>query len=195
MNETAAPDLIALHERALANTRGFVVGLGSPEWDTPTPCEEWNLRELLNHVVAGNWWAARLASGATIAAVGTELDGDQLGEDPLASYDRSATAAIAAFGAPGALDAPCAVSYGPVPGSIYAGHRFLDVLIHGWDIAVATGQTPTLPAELIEGCWQVLEPQLDMLRASGMFGEDIAIPSDADSEARLLLTLGRRPHV
>jgi hypothetical protein len=47
---------------------------------SPTPCAEWNLRELLNHVVAGNWWAARLASGATIAQVGTELDGDQLGD-------------------------------------------------------------------------------------------------------------------
>jgi uncharacterized protein (TIGR03086 family) len=192
MSETPEPDLVDLHERALANTRGFVAGLATPNWDAPTPCAEWNLRELLNHVVAGNWWAARLASGATIAEVGTALDGDQLGDDPLESYDRSGAAAIAAFGAPGAMDAPCAVSYGPVPGSIYAGHRFLDVLIHGWDVAVATGQPATLPGDLVDGCWQVLEPQLDLLRASGMFGEDIAIPSDADAETRLLLTVGRR---
>ena len=68
------------------------------------------------------------------------LDGDLLGDDPAAAYAASAAAAAAVFRRPGALDAPCAVSYGPVPGSVYAGHRFLDVLVHGWDLAVATGQ-------------------------------------------------------
>lgn len=192
---TADPDILTLHQRALDATHSVVTGIGGLDWDAPTPCAEWNVRELLNHVVTGNWWAARLGAGATIAEVGNELDGDQLGADPLESYNHSATATATAFAVPGALDAPCAVSYGPVPGSVYAGHRFLDVLIHGWDLAVATGQEPTLSADLVTGCWQILEPQLDMLRASGMFGADLAIPEDADSEARLLLTLGRRPNV
>ena len=193
MSEAAEPDVAQLHRKALDATRSVVARMGTPDWDAPTPCTDWNVRELLNHVVAGNWWAAQLASGATIADVGTELDGDHLGDDPLGSYDRSATAAAMAFDAPGALDAPCAVSYGPVPGSVYAGHRFLDVLVHGWDLAIATGQDAALAPDLVAGAWQVLEPQLDMLRASGMFGDDLAIPADADSETRLLMTLGRRP--
>ena len=192
---TADSHILTLHQHALDATRSVVTGIGGLDWDAPTPCAEWNVRELLNHVVTGNWWAARLGAGATIAEVGDELDGDQLGADPLASYNHSATAAASAFAAPGALEAPCAVSYGPVPGSVYAGHRFLDVLIHGWDLATATGQEPTLSDDLVTGCWQILEPQLDMLRASGMFGPDLAIPEAADSETRLLLTLGRRPHV
>ena len=193
MTTVSEPDIAALHRRALESTRLVVVGLDPTRWEASTPCEEWTIRELLNHVIAGNWWAARLASGASIADVGTELDGDQVGDAPRSSYDASADAAARAFEAPGALEAPCAVSYGPVPGSVYAGHRFIDVLIHGWDLAVASGQDSTLAPNLIEGAWQVLEPQLDMLRASGMFGDDLEIPADADAETRLLMTLGRRP--
>jgi hypothetical protein len=50
------------------------------------------------------------------------------------------------------------VSYGPVPGSVYAGHRLLDVLVHSWDLAVAIGQDYTLDPELMEACRQVIEP-------------------------------------
>ncbi len=98
------------------------------------------------------------------------LDGDLLGDDPLAAYDASAAAAAAVFRAPGAMDAPCAVSYGPVPGSIYCGHRFLDVLIHGWDIARSTGQDTSLPPDLVDACWEMLEPQLEQLRPAALFG-------------------------
>ena len=193
MTTVSEPNIAALHRRALESTRVVVVGLDPTRWETSTPCEEWTIRELLNHVIAGNWWAARLASGASISDVGTELDGDQVGDNPRGSYDASADAAARAFEAPGALEAPCAVSYGPVPGSVYAGHRFIDVLIHGWDLAVASGQDSTLASDLIKGAWQVLEPQLDMLRSSGMFGDDLEIPGDADAETRLLMTLGRHP--
>ena len=85
--------------------------------------------------------AQRAIGGKTIEEVGDRLDGDVLGDAPLDAYDRSAAIAAAVFRAPGAMDAPCAVSYGPVPGSVYCGHRFLDVLVHGWDVAVSTGQS------------------------------------------------------
>src|SRR5580692_4837016 len=133
-------DIAALHRQALDATRRVVAGVTDAEWTAVTPCAGWDARALVNHIVSGNWWAADLARGRTISDVGSAYDGDVLGDAPLDAYDRSAAAAAAAFEAPGALDAPCAVSYGPVPGSVYAGHRFLDVLIHGWDLAVATGQ-------------------------------------------------------
>jgi uncharacterized protein (TIGR03086 family) len=184
-------DIAARHREALGATRQVVAGVGGQQWSSPTPCADWTVGELLNHLVAGNWWAAELARGANIDAVGSRLDGDQLGVDALAAYDRSAEAAATAFEAPGALDAPCAVSYGPVPGSVYAGHRFIDVLIHGWDLAVATGQDRTLDASLVDACWEVVEPQANLLRASGMFGGDVALSADVDSQTRLLAMLGR----
>jgi len=79
-----------------------------------------------------------------------------------------------------------------VPGSVYAGHRFLDVLIHGWDLAVATGQDTTLDPALVDALVEVIAPQAEMLRASGAFGPEVEVAPDADAQTRLLATLGRR---
>ncbi len=160
--------------------------------DQPTPDSEWDVRALLNHVIAGNLWAAELAAGRTIEQVGDQLDGDVIGADPAAAYDRSAAAAAAAFDAPGVMDAPCAVSYGPVPGSVYAGHRFVDVLIHGWDLAAATGQDTTLDPALVDACLEVIEPQVEAFRAAGAVGPAVPAAPDASQQTRLLAILGRR---
>jgi uncharacterized protein (TIGR03086 family) len=92
---------------------------------------------------------------------------------------------------PGAMEAPCAVSYGPVPGEVYIGHRLIDVVIHGWDVATATGQETGLAPELVEACWAVIEPQKDLLIGSGMFGGDHDVPVGADRQTALLALLGR----
>ena len=187
----SADDIAALHRRALDHTRRYVVALNDAQWGSPTPCDGWTVRELLNHIVAGNLWAAELGNGRSIADVGSALDGDTLGADPLGAYDRSSAAAAATFEAPGALDRPCAVSYGPVPGSVYAGHRFLDVLIHGWDLASATGQSTDLDPQLVDACWEVLLPQLAPMQASGAFG--VARPDQPgdNPQSTLLAALGR----
>jgi uncharacterized protein (TIGR03086 family) len=185
-------DIALLHRQALDATGRTVAGIRPDQLAAPTPAGDWDVRALLNHVVAGNLWAGELAAGKTIDEVGDRLDGDVLGDDPSAAYDASAKVAGDAFAAPGALDAPCAVSYGPVPGSVYAGHRFLDVLIHGWDLAVATGQDTSLDPALVDALLEVIEPQVDLLRASGAFGPAVETPPDADAQTRLLATLGRR---
>jgi uncharacterized protein (TIGR03086 family) len=149
------------------------------------------VRTLVNHIVSGNFWAAELASGKTIDEVGDRLDGDVLGDNPVAEYLVSAELAGSVFRAPGAMERPCAVSYGPVPGEVYCGHRLLDVLIHGWDVATATGQDATLPDDLVEACIEVVEPQADLLIASGMFATGVDAAPDASAQARLLAFLGR----
>lgn len=186
-------NLADLHERALASTGVLVGGVGVDDWDRPSVCEGWSVRELVNHIVAGNLWVVELAGhGRTIAEVGDSLDGDVLGDDAAGAYDASARVAAETFNTPGAMEKLCAVSYGPVPGEVYAGHRFLDVLVHGWDVAASTGQDTALDPELVDACWQVIEPQLDGLRASGAFDNDVEVPENADSQARLLAVLGRR---
>ena len=185
-------DLPEVHAQALDATHRLVAGIGDQQWGEVSVCEDWTVRELVNHIVTGNYWAEELASGKTIEEVGDRLDGDVLGDDPVSVYDDSATRAAAAFRAPGAMDAPCAVSYGPVPGSVYCGHRFIDVLVHGWDVAKSTGQDTTLPPDLVDACWAVVEPQLEMLVGSGAFGTTVEVPDDADAETKLLAVLGRQ---
>ncbi|MBV9664124.1 MAG: TIGR03086 family protein [Actinobacteria bacterium] len=189
----AGLDLPELHAQALAATGRLVAQVKPDQMGRATPCEGWDVRTLLNHVVGGNWWVQELAGGKTIEEVGDRLDGDVLGDDPAGAYDASAAAAAAAFRAPGAMDASCAVSYGPVPGAVYAGHRFVDVLIHGWDLAKGTGQDTTLDPDLVAACWTVVEPQAALLQSSGAFDTDVAAPEGADPQTRLLAALGRRP--
>jgi uncharacterized protein (TIGR03086 family) len=186
-------NLPELHERALASTRSYVAGIGPDQWHDATPCAEYDVHALVNHIVSGNFWVAPLVAGKSIAEVGDAYDGDVLGDDPVAAYDASAQQAAAAFNGNGAMEASVAVSYGPVPGEIYAGHRLIDVLIHGWDVAKATGQDPTLAPALVEACREVVEPQKELLRGSGMFGSDVEAPADADPQVELLALLGRRP--
>ncbi len=187
-------DIAELHGQALTHTRRVIIGIAPDQLDGPTPCEGWDVRELLNHVISGNEWAAELSAGKTIPEVGDRFDGDRLGGDHVAAYDASATAAEAAFKRPGALEAPCAVSYGPVPGEVYAGHRFVDVLIHGWDLAKATGQDTTIDRELVAACAAVVKPQHDLLAGSGMFGDgSVDVADGADPQTRLLASLGRTP--
>jgi uncharacterized protein (TIGR03086 family) len=185
-------DLPEVHARALDSARRFVAGVREEQWGSGSDCAGWTVRELVNHIVTGNYWAAELGAGLSIEDVGDRLDGDVLGTDPLRAYDDSSLVAAAVFRAPGAMEAPCAVSYGPVPGEVYCGHRILDVLIHGWDVASSTGQDATLDAELVEACFEVIEPQIDMLAGSGLFGTKVDVPADAGRQTQLLAVLGRR---
>jgi uncharacterized protein (TIGR03086 family) len=185
-------DLPDVHRRSLEATRAKVAAIAEGQWRDATPCGDWDVRTLVDHVVGGNLWVGELATGHTIADVGDRLDGDNLGADPVAAYDRSARIAAEAFSAPGAMDAPCAVSYGPVPGAVYCGHRIVDVLIHGWDIAVATGQDRALDPDLVDAAAAIVAPQAALLAGSGMFGQIVAVPDGADPQTRLLAQLGRQ---
>jgi uncharacterized protein (TIGR03086 family) len=185
---TSLPDA---HRKALDATARIVRGIDAGQLKQSTPCDEYDVQGLLNHVVSGNLWVEPLVAGKTIDEVGDQFDGDVLGDDPSAAYDASARVAGDAFAQPGAMEAPVAVSYGPVPGEVYAGHRFIDVLIHGWDLAAATGQDTTLDPELVETCWEIVRPQQALLQGSGAFGSEVDVPDDADSQTRLLAILGR----
>lgn len=75
---------------------------------------------------------------------------------------------------------------------MYAGHRFIDVLIHGWDLAKATGQDSRIDPELVDACLEVVEPQAELFRGAGVFGPAITPPPGAGAQERLLALLGRQ---
>jgi uncharacterized protein (TIGR03086 family) len=179
--------LVESHRKALADTGRIVAGIQDGQLHDATPCTDFDVAALLTHIISGNHWVAPLVEGKTIEDVGNALDGEFTRDQ----YDASAAEADAAFSVPGAMQRPVAVSYGPVPAEVYAGHRFIDVLIHGWDLAVATGQDATLDPALVAACFDVINPQLDLLKSSGMFGSEISVPDDADPQTKLLAILGR----
>src|SRR6266568_1201688 len=182
----------ALYVKAMTATSRVLDAVGANQWDDQTPCSEWNVTQIANHIIGENLWAGELYQGKTIADVGTSLDGDLTSGDPAAAYRRSATVASDAVTAPGAMEATCHLSFGDYSGSDYAAQLFMDALIHGWDIAKATGQSTRLDADLVGACLPVAELLTGQFRSAGVFGEDLPVSADADPQTKLLALLGRR---
>src|SRR5437868_15351255 len=127
-----------LYVQAMAATRRYIEGVRADQWHGPTPCAEWDVKQVANHLIGENLWAGELFAARTIAEVGNRLDGDLAGDDPGAAYGASVKVATDAVTAPGAMESTCHLSFGDFSGADYAAQLFMDTLIHGWDIAQAT---------------------------------------------------------
>lgn len=185
-------DRVELHRRALERFGGLVHEVRDDQWSAPTPCSEWDVRELVNHLVVEQLWVPEMLAGRTIADVGDRYDGDQLGDDPGAAWDAAATHALEAFGEPGALSRTVHLSYGDVPAENYCREMTMDATVHSWDLARAIGADEQLDPDLVTDALVMVEPRVDAFGASGLFAPPIAVPSDADPQTRLLALLGRR---
>lgn len=163
----------------------------SDQWEAATPCSEWSVRDLVNHVVVEMLWAPPLVAGRTIAEVGDRFDGDQLGPDPASACDRATQAAIEAFAAEGALTGQVHLSYGDESAVGYCSQMTLDAVVHGWDLAMARGVDATIPDDLAQWSVETVEPMQELLAGSGMFGDPLPIAEGAPTQVRLLALLGR----
>jgi uncharacterized protein (TIGR03086 family) len=190
--QVSSPTTGELYVRAMANTRAYLEAVRAEQWSSPTPCSEWDVKQIANHLIGENLWAAELLAGKTIEQVGSALDGDLAGDDPRAAYRRSVDAAANAVGQPGAMDVTCHLSFGDYSGSDYAGQLFMDTVIHGWDIAKATGQDTRLDPQLVAACLPITEDFTAKFRAAGVFGENLTVTPGADPQTRLLALVGRR---
>lgn len=125
--------LLERHAEALRLFGERVRDVRGDQWGAPTPCTEWNVRELVNHVTAEQLWIPPLVSeGRTVEELAGSFSGDVLGEDPVAAWDRASAAAHAAFAASGALDRTVRLSYGPALGSAYCSELTADCVVHTW---------------------------------------------------------------
>ncbi|MFE3324475.1 TIGR03086 family metal-binding protein [Streptomyces sp. NPDC059176] len=179
---------------ALALFTDRVHAVRPDQWDDPTPCTDWSVRDLVNHVTVEQLWVPPLVgAGRTIAAVGDSFVGDVLGEHPAVSWDRAASAAKAAFGEPGALDRTVHLSYGDTPVRAYCAQLTADVAVHAWDLSRGIGADEALPDDLVEAAGSELSRHAADLGKSGLFADPVEPPPGADAQTRLLCLLGRRP--
>src|SRR5258708_16135629 len=105
-------ELAGLFQRAAGGFGGRVYSIGMGQWHDPTPCTDWDVRMLVNHVTVEQLWVPPLVQGSTVAEVGDRFDGDQLGADPVATWNAALRASSGAFSAAGALDGPVLLSSG-----------------------------------------------------------------------------------
>jgi uncharacterized protein (TIGR03086 family) len=185
-------DLIKLHGVAADAFDRHVDAIGADQWNAPTPCTDWDVRTLVNHLVYEAKWAPDLFHGKTVEEVGGRYDGDLLGDDPVAAWRSGNAEARAAIGEFGALERIVHLSYGDVPGSEYLSQLNLDLAIHGWDLARAIGDDETIDPTLVDAFLPFVEEHAAELSGSGMFGEPIDVGAGADAQTRLLGLLGRK---
>jgi uncharacterized protein (TIGR03086 family) len=181
------------HGRALEEFGRRVHQVRPDQWSCATPCSDWQVRGLVNHLVVEQLWVPPLMAGQTVGEVGDRLDGDQLGDDPVRAWDEAAAAAHAAFAADGAMEATVHLSYADRPGREYCMEMIFDAVVHAWDLARALEVDEKLDPELVEQVYAMAESQGDVLVGSGLFGAAVPVPDGADQQTRLIGLTGRTP--
>jgi uncharacterized protein (TIGR03086 family) len=186
-------DVLDLHRRALAEFGRRVHAVRPDQWGCPTPCVDWEVRELVNHLVVEQLWVPPLLAGRTVGEVGGAFDGDQLGADPVAAWDAAAAAATGALAGDGALGRTVHLSYADRPGEEYARELLFDLVVHTWDLARAIEGDEKIDPDLVEAVYSRIEPEVGSLAASGLFDPPVPVPADADEQSRLIAATGRQP--
>ncbi|MFB2583510.1 TIGR03086 family metal-binding protein [Herbiconiux liukaitaii] len=187
----------AERHRRIADTFTALVEGVEPEdstdtsgWDAPTPVEGWRARDVVRHLV--NWLPGFLAGGSDVVL----LAGPSVDDEPAEAWR------VHAAGVQSVLDDPRTaglmfrhphVGEMPLADAI---DRFYtaDVFMHGWDLAIATGQElhldPAFAAQLLGG----MEQMEEVIRASGQYGARVEVPAGASVQERLIGFIGRDPH-
>jgi uncharacterized protein (TIGR03086 family) len=160
-------------------------------WAAPTPCTDWSVRDLVNHVTGEHLWAPHMLDGETIAQVGDRYDGDVLGDAPVAAWERAAEASRAAW-LTAAPDAVVHLSFGDNPALEYGHQMLADLLIHGWDLARGAGLDESLEPAAVAKVFVYMEANAKSWEAAGIFAAPVQIDSD-DPAKRLLALSGRKP--
>jgi uncharacterized protein (TIGR03086 family) len=183
-------DLKEFHRRAAGFFGSRVAAIREGQWHDPTPCADWDVRELVRHLVSENLWSSTLMRGGTIAEVGDRFEGDVLGGDPKGAWTEAVRDALGALEEVD-LDSPVDLSRGPTPARQYSFELFMDHLIHGWDLSRAIGADEHLDEDMVRVLYETVKPFEDGLKRSGVYGPKVEAPDSADLQTKLLAVTGR----
>jgi uncharacterized protein (TIGR03086 family) len=158
------------------------------DWSAPTPDVEWDVRELVSHVIEEQQWVPLLLAGHTAETGQALIRG--LGDDLVAEWGRYSREALDAW-RDADPERPVVLSTDRVPAREYLREQLSDVVIHGWDLSRAIGADERIDDDLVRATWTVFEPQRDTLEASGLFASPVPVGEDAPLQVRLLALTGR----
>ena len=192
MADTEPARTLALHRRALDRFDSKVHVVAREQWRAPTPCSEWDVRQLVAHLADEQYWAVALLEGKSLAAAQAEVPAEPLAGDPVEAWERAVDAARRVLDRPDVLAGTVELSYGPTPAADYVAEMTIDLVVHGWDLARATGQDEAMDGELLDATWARVEPRAGDIAGSGMFAQRVPVDASVDPQTRLLALLGRR---
>ena len=173
-------DLLDLYRRASQWTAEKVAG--ARDLEAATPCPEWRVRDLLNHMLDTQRYFAGAARGED-ASLPAPSPPSLLTDDPSADFDRATGEVVDAYAQEGVVE-----QRGPA-----LGIAFSDQLLHGWDLARATGQDATMPEGLPEVAYEMIHGRFTEDQRKGVFKPEVEVAADSTAQERLLAYTGRRP--
>lgn len=172
-------DQLELFERASAWTLAKIEGAAA-QLDAQTPCDDWLVRDLLNHMLQTQQYFVASAQGRD-ASPPSPVPTEALGDDPVADFRQARADTLRAFGAPGVLDKT----------GTSLGIAFSDQLLHGWDLARATGQDETMPDGLPAAAYAIIHGRFTDEQRKGAFKPEVTVTGNASAQERLLAYTGR----
>lgn len=175
--------------RACGAVGDLIAEVGPGQWSAPTPCTEWSVRDVVNHLVGMDLVFAALIEGDPMP----ERRADRLGDDPARAYRASNASLQAAFARPGVLERSYAGPLGRATGTERLQIRLYDLLVHGWDLAQATGIPARLPEDLAEQALAFVQLQLAPQSRPGRFAGPQPVEESAPAIDRLAAFLGLGP--
>jgi uncharacterized protein (TIGR03086 family) len=187
-------DVLPMMERVLDKAGAVVDNVDPSQLSNSTPCTEWSVRDVMNHVVGGATMFAECVEAGSIAddRFGQLMGGDNLGEDYKGAFHAATDRARAAFGAEGALEKMVKLPFGEMPAGIALNIAVMDVMTHSVDIARSTDQSID-DDELLETALTVGRQLItDDFRTPGMFDAEQPAAADASAEDKLLAFAGRK---
>ena len=185
-------DLNMLYHRTVETWADRVNRVRPDQWAGPTPCSEWTVRDLINHVTGEDLWTVPLMEGATIEEVGDRFDGDVLDDDPIGRALAAAWDATRAVAKRLPEYGTVHLSYGEETMDEYIHQLAADHLIHGWDLAVATGSDRRLDPALVADVAVWFADREEMYRSGGAIAG--RGPLKGEPQADLLARFGRDAH-
>jgi uncharacterized protein (TIGR03086 family) len=174
-------DLLDLFERGSGWAASKVRG-ATQQLDQSTGCEDWNVRALLDHMVDALRYFNATARGEE-ASLPDPSPPPAVGDDPVSVYEAARQETLDAYGEPGVVD-----KTGPL-----LGIAFVDQLVHGWDLAKATGQDANIPDDLAQAAFSMIDGQLTDDRRGNGFKPAVEVGADASIQERLVAYTGRQP--
>ncbi len=168
--------------------------VGEAQMHLATPCEEWDVRALIEHVSMGSEMAIALIDGASKEEALEYRDREFGGDDPISSCRSAVGAQMTRMRTVTDWDAVVHHPVGDVPASQLIGFRIGDLTLHAWDLAIAIGADAGLPEDLAGVVYESMKPMEPFIGQIGLFGEGPSgeVGDDADVQRRLLDLTGRR---
>jgi uncharacterized protein (TIGR03086 family) len=182
---------LARFDRAAEAAGRVIAGVKPEQLDDPTPCTEWNVRQVINHIVGGTLFFVHALETGSFDRDSFDRSRDFLGDDPAAAFRDSVARLHERFAAPGALQQMVPTPFGVQPAAMLAEMRVTEMLVHGWDVAKATGQPTDLDPELAEERIEPFRAMRASGRGRGMFRDEQPVPDGATAADRLAALAGR----